>query len=78
MVKKKKYGFVGDLFHICTYIDNKKNGEYKSYHENGQLKTICTYVDDKKNGEYKEYNDTGKLIESSMYKNNFKFFYITV
>lgn len=32
----------------CNYIDDKKNGEYKEYHDNGQLRICCNYIDDKK------------------------------
>ena len=36
--------------YICNYIDRKRNGECKIYHENGQLQTICNYVDGEMNG----------------------------
>ncbi len=70
---------------ICSYIDDKKNGEYKEYYEDGQLCNIyiyslidgklngkfkiCSYIDDKINGEYKKYNENGDLIEHSIYDN---------
>jgi antitoxin component YwqK of YwqJK toxin-antitoxin module len=33
-------------------VNGKKEGVYKSYHDNGQLSEICNYVNGKKNGEY--------------------------
>jgi antitoxin component YwqK of YwqJK toxin-antitoxin module len=36
-------------------INGKKEGIYKSYHENGKLEEICNYIDGKKEGEYKYY-----------------------
>ena len=41
----------GLLWEICSYIDEKKNGEYKWYYANGQLYEICMYIDGKKNGD---------------------------
>ena len=52
----------GQLEKIVTFIDNKLNGEYKSYYENGQIKCICNYVNDKREGECKEYQSTGECV----------------
>ena len=54
------------------YNDDKRNGEYKSYHPNGQLATIFMYNDDKIDGVLKKYNVNGELIEQSMYENGEK------
>ena len=54
------------------YIDDKRNGEYKSYYTNGQLWEICIYIDDNKNGEYKRYNMLGNIQQSCNYINGIK------
>ncbi len=53
-------------------INNEREGEYKSYHENGQLEIICNYKNDKKEGGYKEYYENCKLREIHNYINGYK------
>ena len=50
MVNVKCITRSGQLYKICSYIDDKKNGEYKDYYETGQLYKICSYTYDKMNG----------------------------
>ena len=57
----------GQLFYICSYIDGKFHGEFKSYHKNGQLNDICSYIDGKKNGEAKTYDHNGRLCDICSY-----------
>ena len=52
---KLKTDSFGQIRVICSYIDGKKNGEYKEYYPNGKLYKNYLYINDKKNGEYKEY-----------------------
>ena len=41
--------------------DNKKEGIYKSYHNNGQLNVEVNYIDGKMNEIYKSYHYNGQL-----------------
>jgi len=51
-------------YFIC---DNKKEGIYKSYHDNGQLKEEVNYIDGKKNGIRKSYHENGQLWDEVNY-----------
>jgi len=61
-----------DNYGKFIYIDDKRNGEYKSYYTNGQLWNVCIYIDDNKNGEYKRYNMLGNIQQSCNYVNGKK------
>ena len=39
--------------------NGKKDGPYKSYHENGQLKSVGEYFRDKKRGTWEYYDEKG-------------------
>ena len=52
---------------ICYYVDNKINGEYKSYYKSGDLSSICYYIDDKIQGEYKKFYQNGQLEKIGNY-----------
>ena len=60
------------LYIICNYIDDKLQGEYKTYCINGELSVIYNYINDKKEGEYKSYYQNGKLKNIYNYINNKK------
>ena len=73
----KHYHTTGQLYYICSYIDDKKNGEYKEYYDDtynniGKLYEIVMYINDKKNGEYKNYYKTGELWIECSYINDEK------
>jgi len=53
-----------------TYIDDKLNGEYKSYHYNGKIDESIMYIDGKKNGESKRYHSNGQLEYIQTYIND--------
>jgi antitoxin component YwqK of YwqJK toxin-antitoxin module len=40
---KRTYYMNGELESEVFEINGKRNGEYKSYHENGELHVICSY-----------------------------------
>ena len=44
----RTYYYEGQLKKEYCLIHNKKEGLYKSYHENGQLYKICNYINGKK------------------------------
>ncbi|MCC7332694.1 MAG: hypothetical protein IT232_08810 [Flavobacteriales bacterium] len=48
---------------------NKKQGLWKTFHENGKSKIEATYKNDLLNGYYKEYNNKGQLINAILYIN---------
>ena len=50
----------------------KKEGIYKSYHDNGQLCVEINYIDDKMNEIYKSYHWNGKLFEEINYIDDIK------
>ncbi len=53
---------------ICkTNSLGKKNGIFKSYHDNGKLKEEVNYIDGKMNGIYKSYHENGQLWEEVNY-----------
>lgn len=49
--------------------DNKKHGEYKSWHSDGKSNILSHYKDGELHGEYKIWDENGKLIKDSCYKN---------
>ena len=54
------------------YIDNIKNGEWKTYYENGNQEFIGYYKNGVINGKCKEYNNLGKLVFDGKYKKGIK------
>jgi len=65
------------LKHITTdredyYVDelNRKQGEYKRYHDNCKLHVECFYKDGKREGKQRNYWDNGKLKYIKYYENN--------
>ena len=54
------------------YIDNIKNGEWKTYYENGKEKYVENYKNGAINGKCKEYNESGKLVFEGEYKKGIK------
>jgi antitoxin component YwqK of YwqJK toxin-antitoxin module len=50
------------LFIICSYINNKKEGQYKSYYINKKIACKCNYINDKRVGEYTVYNPEGEIM----------------
>jgi antitoxin component YwqK of YwqJK toxin-antitoxin module len=74
----KSYWQNGQINIICSFIDDKINGEYKQYQyytknpfidstkNEGLLKT-CNYINDKLNGECKIFHQNGNLKEICNY-----------
>jgi len=56
LIKSKQLIFEGE------YLNRKKDGKGKEYHNNGELKFEGEYLNGKRNGKGKEYNYNGKLI----------------
>ena len=54
-IEKKIKVFEGE------YLNKKRNGKGKEYHDNGIIKFEGEYLNGKKNGKGKEYYDNGKL-----------------
>lgn len=52
------------------YINNKLNGEYKSFYSNGNIEEICYYQNNNRIGEHKRYSKHGTLIFKCVYDNN--------
>jgi antitoxin component YwqK of YwqJK toxin-antitoxin module len=50
------------LYIICNYINNKKEGQYKSYYTNKKIACECNYINDKTVGEYTVYNPEGGIM----------------
>jgi len=48
-------------------LNGKKEGVYKSYHDNGQLFQEVNFINGKENGIYKSYWDNGQLLEEVNY-----------
>ena len=72
----RKYGywiyfFDGDSSRIekeGMYINNRKNGVWKTYYPNGVLKSEITYVNNRPNGYARIYYKNGKLSEEGYWK----------
>ena len=69
--KVEQYYENGQLKHLYTVIDGKKEGLYQEWHENGQLETKVTYVNGKREGLQHWYNkDIPRVINHTvMYVN---------
>jgi len=63
-----KFYHNGKLRETGSYKLGKREGEWKSYHDNGKLSEIVSYKDGKKEGEWKSYYDNGKLAQIVFYK----------
>lgn len=50
------------------YLNNRKNGIWKTYYPNGVLKSEITYVNNRPNGYAKIYYENGKLSEEGIWK----------
>lgn len=55
-----------------NYLDNKKEGPWRSWQENGQLKEVGTYIFGKKSGTFITYHDNGAIKEEAKYHNDQK------
>ena len=64
-IEGKKEGIwiyqVGDSKDEIEYVEDMRNGLYKSFYSSGQLRYEGKYVDDNPNGEHSWYWDNGKL-----------------
>jgi uncharacterized protein len=47
-----------------TYMNDKKNGEFREYYQNGKIKAEGKYLNDKMNDQWKFYNQDGSLDEN--------------
>jgi antitoxin component YwqK of YwqJK toxin-antitoxin module len=50
----------------------KKEGEYKEWHNNGKLFLECFYLNYKLEGEYKAWSEEGVLIAHRIYEKEVK------
>ena len=50
-----------------TFVDGKKEGEYRSWHENGRPHIRASYHKGLLNGPYEEYYENGRLAEKCTY-----------
>jgi antitoxin component YwqK of YwqJK toxin-antitoxin module len=62
----------GKLHDQVITIDDKWNGEYKSWWHNGNKCIETTYKDDKIHGDYLYWNEDGTLREKSVYEDGVK------
>ncbi len=51
-----------------NYLNNRKNGVWKTYYPNGVLKSEITYVNNRPNGYARIYYKNGKLSEEGVWK----------
>ncbi len=52
------------------YVDNKKEGLWKTYFASGQIKQEITYVNNRPDGYAKIYYENGKVSEEGIWKGN--------
>ena len=52
------------------YVDNKKQGVWKTYFPSGQIKQEITFVNNRPNGYAKIYYEDGKVSEEGIWKGN--------
>lgn len=52
------------------YLDDKKEGEYKTFHENGKVERIAFCKGSHFHGEYKTFYKNGKPKTNGMYEYN--------
>ena len=72
LLRKKHVEYYKYGKEIYYTVDGKKEGEYKSWHENGKLCQHCFYKDGKREGEYKLWHDNGQLYLHCLYKDDKK------
>jgi len=63
-IKEESYYINNQLKYILNFLNNKINGEFKSYHPNGILAENGQYKDNQKIGKWIFYNTNGELIET--------------
>ena len=80
--KKYKFGFLdhqdgiyklyynGDPILEGLYHKDKKEGTWKTYHENGELKEIGSYTEDKKTGTWTTFDPKGFVVDETQYSAN--------
>jgi antitoxin component YwqK of YwqJK toxin-antitoxin module len=47
----------GELWAMCWFVDNEKNGYYQEFYENGNIKVISNFINNVLAGEYTEYTE---------------------
>jgi hypothetical protein len=52
-----------------NYINGKRNGLWKYWHENGQVRCEGNYINGLKDGVWKYWDETGVLTEETLYNN---------
>lgn len=57
----------GNITQVKHYVDNKLDGEFKTYSEKGTVTEEGNYKDEKKDGVWKRYDPKGKLIKTQNY-----------
>ncbi len=57
-----------DTFHYFIDEQNRKQGEYKTFHDNGKPWVHTFLVNDKPHGEYKIFHYNGGLYEQSYFQ----------
>ena len=58
---------VGDSRDEIDFIDDMRNGWYKSFYSDGELRYEGKFIDDNPNGEHSWYWDNGKLKKQGRY-----------
>ena len=66
------YGQFKEIKIMCTYVDDKIEGEYKQYYQDGKISYTCIYINGKKFGQYVKYYENGQIKENGMYINDKK------
>lgn len=68
-IRKDYYG--GKLYQSFMFVNGKRNGLCKTYHENGKIKIKVIYKYDDEIGRYERYHDNGKISELGNYVNGY-------
>jgi antitoxin component YwqK of YwqJK toxin-antitoxin module len=50
-----------------TYVNGKRDGDYKKWYYNGQPSMKYTFVNGQCKGDYKQWNENGQLLEHGIY-----------
>lgn len=68
--KGKRYKFYknNQIVEDGNYVNDKKNGVWKTYHSTGKVENEIRYVNDEPNGRAKFYSEDGKLLVEGIMK----------
>ena len=57
---------------LDQYLDGRRHGPWRSWHDNGQLYMERTLVNGELHGRFRLWRENGKLVEESTYENDKK------